>query len=350
MPGTRPLGSIDLPYLQVFTDRHGKRRTYYRRRGRTVSLPGEPGSPEWSEAYWTARASDDRASARHAQASSRTFDALIRTYYSSPDFISLRDSTKRTYRCDLDSFAAEYGTLPVAGLKYRHVLKMMGDMADRPAAANKRLKRLRQVLAMARRMGWVKDDPTEGVKSYRLGEIHTWTPEEHKAFLDHWGPGSMARLAYMAHLHTVQRRSDVCRLPMPRTQVEGFRLTQVKTSKPLVLPIVDVLWREIELHPRRMMLLVTAHGEPFGSAASYGNWFRKRCSDAGLPARCSSHGLRKAGAAELADAGCSAHEIQAITGHASLSEVERYTRAANQKRLAESAMAKRSGNDGVSNP
>jgi hypothetical protein len=34
------------------------------------------------------------------------------------------------------------------------------------------------------------------------------------------------------------------------------------------------------------------------------------------------------------------HEIAAITGHASLAEVERYTKAANRKRLAKSAMTK----------
>ena len=55
---------------------------------------------------------------------------------------------------------------------------------------------------------------------------------------------------------------------------------------------------------------------------------------------CSAHGLRKAAARRLAEAGCSTHEIAAITGHASLKEVARYTEAADRKRLAQSAMAK----------
>jgi integrase len=50
--------------------------------------------------------------------------------------------------------------------------------------------------------------------------------------------------------------------------------------------------------------------------------------------------LRKAAARRLAEIGCSAHEIAAITGHASLAEVQRYTKAADRKRLAQSAMAK----------
>src|SRR5262245_47686811 len=41
-----------------------------------------------------------------------------------------------------------------------------------------------------------------------------------------------------------------------------------------------------------------------------------------------------------ADAGCSAHEIAAWSGHITLKEVERYTKSANQKRLAVNAMAR----------
>jgi integrase/recombinase XerD len=50
--------------------------------------------------------------------------------------------------------------------------------------------------------------------------------------------------------------------------------------------------------------------------------------------------LRKATAAALAEAGASTHEIAAVTGHMSLEEVERYTRAVRKKKLADAAMAK----------
>ena len=63
-----------------------------------------------------------------------------------------------------------------------------------------------------------------------------------------------------------------------------------------------------------------------------------KIEDAGLPERCVTHGLRKAAARRLAEAGCSANEIAAITGHATLAEVSRYTKAAEQKRLAKAAI------------
>src|SRR5262249_7833594 len=66
--------------------------------------------------------------------------------------------------------------------------------------------------------------------------------------------------------------------------------------------------------------------------------------DAGLPSRCKPHGLRKAAARRLAEAGCSASEIMAITGHKTLAEGERYTRAAEQERLARAAINRQSQN------
>jgi hypothetical protein len=48
----------------------------------------------------------------------------------------------------------------------------------------------------------------------------------------------------------------------------------------------------------------------------------------------------------LAEAGCTAHEIMAISGHKSLKEVERYTKAADQERLARSAVARLATNQG----
>src|SRR5215467_5815692 len=86
-----------------------------------------------------------------------------------------------------------------------------------------------------------------------------------------------------------------------------------------------------------LTFLVTERGAPF-TAAGFGNWFRDRCNEAGLP-QCSAHGLRKLAATRMANAGCSTDQIKAITGHKSLSEVARYTKAADQARLARQAMS-----------
>lgn len=95
-----------------------------------------------------------------------------------------------------------------------------------------------------------------------------------------------------------------------------------------------------------------AQAKPF-SAAGFGNWFRECCDDAGLP-QCSAHGLRKAAARRLAEAGCTNQQIKAITGHQTEAEVARYTRAAEQKVMAKQAMSTlskgRKKRTSVSNP
>ncbi len=82
---------------------------------------------------------------------------------------------------------------------------------------------------------------------------------------------------------------------------------------------------------------MTHFGNPY-SAPGFGNWFRELSDAAGC--RGSAHGLRKATGRRLAEIGCSAKQIAAILGHATLKEVQRYTDAADRKRMAREAMMK----------
>ena len=77
----------------------------------------------------------------------------------------------------------------------------------------------------------------------------------------------------------------------------------------------------------------------------FGQFISDAIRAAGLPSRCKAHGLRKAAARRLAEAGCTEKQIASITGHRSLAEVARYTRKADQKRLARQAMATQEENN-----
>lgn len=344
--GMISLATVKIKYVNIYRDRHGKQRAYYRRNGRRVALPGVPLSPEFMQAYEAEKAKDDATTpivTKPGHKASRSMAALADVYYDSPSFKRLKPGTQAAYKSCLKDFLTKHGHRAVSKLEHKHLSGIIGKMEDRPAAANNLVKRLRQMFKLARRMGWMHLDPSEGIGAYRLNERKAWGPAEHAAFIKHWEPGSMARLAYMAHFHTGQRRGDIVRLPRPRAAGEPFRLTQEKTGVKLVLDVSAPLWAEIERHDPRMMLLVTSYGKPF-SSAGYGNWFKERCKEAGLPDWCTSHGLRKAAAVDLAEAGCTTKEIQSVGGWASLKEVERYTREAEQEKLARSAMAKRNAN------
>lgn len=335
------MAPIDLPYLKPIPGKSGQTYWYYRRGSRYVRIKGELGSKEFLDNYWKQRALDDQV-IRAPATRSRSIDALIAEYYASPDFKDLKPSTKKTYRNSLNELSEQYGSFDAPDFRYRHINKIIGDMADRPGAANKMLKRLRQLFSLARKLEWITHDPCDGVKPYTLGEIHTWTDDEINQFKDCWAPGTKQRLAFMLQLHTGQRNIDIVKEPWPSRGL--IRITQEKTGRHLWLPPSAELEAELARHPKRhAMILVTDYGKP-RSTAGYGNWMRAAIEKANLPARCSPHGLRKAAAKHLAEAGCTAHEIKAITGHASLAEVERYTRAVEQRRMAERAIEKRNEN------
>ena len=96
---------------------------------------------------------------------------------------------------------------------------------------------------------------------------------------------------------------------------------------------------EIPLHPKLKEIIDATHFGKAYTAPGFGNWFREMCNAADC-LDVSAHGLRKATARRLAEIGCSANQIASISGHASLSEVQRYTKAADRKRMAREAMTK----------
>src|SRR5262249_50602640 len=137
-----------------------------------------------------------------------------------------------------------------------------------------------------------------------------------------------------------QRRGDVIRMGRQHIKDGVIRVTQEKTGAPLQIPIHPELQAILDATPTGdLNLLTTKSGKSYG-ANDFSERFRKWCDDAGLPQACTFHGLRKAALTRLADAGCTAHEIAAISGHKSLKEVERYTKAADQARLARNAMTR----------
>jgi hypothetical protein len=123
--------------------------------------------------------------------------------------------------------------------------------------------------------------------------------------------------------------------------VEGaIHVVQGKTGEKLWIPMHPELSAALDAWGREgELMLMTSFGKPF-SEKGFSNFMADKIGEAGLPDRCVTHGLRKAAARRLAEAGCSSKEIASITGHRTLAEIERYTRGAEQRKLAVSAMAR----------
>lgn len=186
------------------------------------------------------------------------------------------------------------------------------------------------------------DDPTLRVKKFAKGEFHTWTEDEIAQYERRWPMGSTPRLAFALLLYTGQRRSDVVAMSWTDVQDGTISVVPLKTKRStgvkLWIPVHPALAEVLEHADRTAgTILVTNYGQAF-AATGFGNYMADKIDDAELPARCVTHGLRKAAARRLAEAGCTTNEIAAITGHATLQEVARYTKAAEQHQLAKTAM------------
>jgi integrase len=332
---------IHLRYVDRFVDRHGHVRHYFRRPGgRRLALPGVPGSDEFMAAYKAALAAEDVPPAQpKVRGEPGTFSRLAAQYFVSPDFLRLRTRTQYVYRLVIDRFLAEHGHRRVAEMRRDDVKKIMALKAATPGSANDLLKKIRTLIKFAVDAGWRSDDPTLRIKAFPEHEFHTWTEDEIARYEEYWPTGSRERTAFALHLYTGQRRADVARMAWTDVAGNAINVVQAKTGARLTIPLHPHLSAALCAWPRRqMVILTTAFNRPF-SSAGYGNMMADAIAAAGLPDRCVLHGLRKAAARRLAEAGCTEKEIAAVTGHTTLKEVARYTRAADQKRLAAGAVA-----------
>jgi integrase len=344
-------GFMELKFVVEDVDRHGNVRIYYRHAGIKVRLRETPGTPEFMAAYHAARSGAANAKQDRGPALAGTLRWLVERYYISAEFKGLSGSTRRVRRNLLDGFCAEHfagdpldhGAKPFARMEGRHVRRLRDERAERPEAANARVKALRQVFAWAVEANHAHSNPAREV-SYirRAGEgFHAWTIDEVRQFEARHPLGSKPRLALALLLYTGVRRSDVVRLGRQMEQNGWLRFTEAKGRSRKVkareLPIVPELRAALDATPSgHLTYLVTEFGRPF-AANGFGNWFRKRCDEAGL-LHCSAHGLRKAGATIAADQGATEHQLMAIYGWESPKQAALYTRSADRKRLVGAAM------------
>jgi integrase len=335
------MATVELAYVNGYRDRHGKQRYYYRRAGRRIALPGRPGEPEFMRAYEDAAAKFGQPDEPATKTAPGTFDALSATYYRSPQFLSLSVQSQRTYRFAIDRWRKNHGAKRVTHLERRHVLEHLAVRFDNggPEAANQLRKVLKILCRFAMDNDWRRDDPTVGVRRYKpKGEgFIPWSEDDIAKFLKRWGAGSRERLALCLLLFLGQRRGDTVRMGRQHRNGDTIRVTQSKTGTQLTIALHPELRAVLDKLPNdNLTYLTTMFGKPF-TPAGFGNWFRDVCNAAGLKDR-SAHGLRKSAARRLAEAGCTTKQIAAITGHKSLSEVERYTASADQERMAREAI------------
>jgi integrase len=339
-------------YVQGWVDREGRPHHYFRRPGYPrVPLPGLPWSDEFMAAHAKALA-DAPTPIGIKRSKPGSVAAAIAAYLDSTmHFGSLAANTQRNRRPILERFREQYGDMPISSMPQKFVAAILAK--KKPHAAHHWLKTLHSLCVFAIEREWLREDPTRGIKlpPPKSAGYHTWTDDEIERFAAHHAVGTKARLALALLLYTVQRRSDVVRMGRQHIRNGTLHVAQEKTGAIVELPVRRELQVVLDATPNsHLTFLVTQSGQPY-RPHDFSEQFRAWCDAAGLPKRCVAHGLRKAGCRRLAEAGCSANEIAAWSGHRTLREVERYTRAADQRRMARNALAKENaGRTGIVKP
>jgi integrase len=330
---------VELPYVNAQRDRDGRPKYwYFRRNGRRWRLPGEPFSAAFMAEYQRLLAvTGPTMSAPAGESPPGSFGAVVIDYLASPEFKAKKPTTQRLYRMVLERLTGMHGNKPIALLERRHIKAWRNERSETPGMANMLVKVLQVLLNHAVDNELRPDNPAHHVKLFMLGEHRAWTDEECAAFEARWPAGSMQRRAYMLAKFTGQRRGDIAKMTRAHRKDGAIRVVQEKTGAELWITEHRDLADELALGGGHMSLLTRQDGGAFEST-SLGLWFAEAIDEAGLPDACVMHGLRKTAARMLAEAGCSVHQIASVTGHQSLKEIERYTKGADQKRLATAAI------------
>ncbi len=347
----RPRLNKALPkYASAFIDNRGKERIRLRRTGwQTIYVAASVGTPEFTEAYksWER---DGKIKVGAAKVRPGSFDDLITRFYRSTEWSDLKTSTQETYRGELERFREKYGDRQASTMTARNVANLIASMKATPSAANNLRKRLGQLFDFAQRQGMRNDNPARAVRALktRKGGFATWQEEQIEIFEKAYPIGTTARLAFDLALYTAQRKSDV-RVMGPQHVKNGWiRVKQLKTGEIVDIPLHPNLARSIAAtETGHLAYIINNRNKPY-TYDSFGMWFGKKCRAAGLEG-FSMHGLRKAASRRMAELGLSNQLIKSITGHKTDSEVSRYTREAEQRKMAALAMESlaSAGKDGL---
>lgn len=349
---------IRIKYVSAEHDRFGRVRYRFRAPWKRCAMKSrDPLSPEFAAEYAALLHNvpppvEEPTTTRGPVSGS--VEWLLNHYMASPEFRNeKRASTQRVVRLEFKRFCAAaptgggktYGERPAATLDARAARAIRAQLADRPGAANNRIKYLRGAWSWAVETERVPANPFVGIKKVRTsGDGYTaWTISDVERYVGRHPRGTTPYLALMILLFTAFRRSDAVGFgPAHLTTIDGvraYRVTTLKTGREVVAPLMPQLADAIAASViGTKTFLVTAFGKPF-SIAGFGNWFRDRCDEAGLTA-LSAHGVRKAAGAILAENGASPHEIMAILGHETERQGTVYTASAERWKLARSAFAK----------
>lgn len=272
-------------------------------------------------------------------------DAMISAYHRSPEWTSLKPATQKNYGYYLRHLDT-IGYVPATAVRRRLVLTLRDTIAaERGAgAANVFMRVTATLFRWARDRDWIEHSPIDRIRQLQGGHLLAWTEAEaDQATVEL--PDELARVVTLAR-YTGQRRGDLINMTWRAYDGRSIRVQQEKgrdadSRPPIVIPVHPTLKTALDSWTRTEFGYILTSSSGLRWTRNHLTHEMRAAVDAlGMRKGLNVHGLRKLAATALAEAGCSTHEIAAVTGHRSLAMVQLYTAAASQERMAEAAIVR----------
>lgn len=346
---------VDFPGLLVERHRNGAPRIRVRvegQRTRRIAIPVTPDHPDFIHHYLAARAGEVWKPAAPVQPVQQSLDWLAQRYLAflahmvqagqmSPATLKQRRSVL-TRLCDHpDDDGTRYGDCDMHAPASAFVA-VRDAWAAHPGAADNLIKSIRAVYAWAMERGEIAHNPAAGIAAINRnpkGGAVPWSASDLRRFRDHHPPGTTAHLWLTLQAFTACRIGDAIWLGRDQEVTVGGQTwlewqPRKKGSALVSIPMLPPLWRATRAAKVvGASYLLCETGRPFASVEALRVRVQRWCTAAGLDGR-TSHGVRKAVAEMMAEAGCTQHQIMAVMAHTQAKTSEVYTKGAQRRILA----------------
>jgi integrase len=338
------VAKVDLEYVNSFTDRHGRRRYYFRIKGKRFPLP-TPGSATFSEEYneLLAEHAPETIKRQGRKAPTKeTLEWVIIQYKDSEFWKRLKPSTQDIYNRRLDWLRERFGAADFASFNEKGVRKIRNKLKENPSVADAVVDFIGRLWRFAKEHCEMDDlGPNPSAEVAAIHTEHESHPAWPEALCEAFEKLPNPRLvrAYFLLRYTGQRRSDV--VTMHRKQFDGsaIEVVQEKTGTYVWIPSHARLREHLtKTGIEHDYLLSTIKGTAF-RPTSLTTMICNACTELGFRGY-SPHGLRHLAGAALAEAGATMDEIMSILGHLTEDEARVYVQAARKKVMAKSGMNK----------
>jgi len=289
---------------------------------------------------------------------------LLTSYKKTNSWTRLKPNSKRTYNQIFDN--AMHLRLGQSPMFLKDMLAANVDVSHAEAIfqqvnkdisqhrANNVCKVLRRIWFVGMRLGIVKSNPFTKMGLRTLpSRVVMWEPEQVTQFIktaDSMGIWSMGTLALLCY-DLCQRPGDMRQLRWSDYQNGQFSFTQEKTQTVVDIPASPRLLERLANPPRiavkgtmpfkryndPTIIIYEPTGQPL--TRFYNRVTARIRNAAGLPFELQMRDLRRTGATEMAEAGCTEDELRSVTGHQSRDVLSIYVRPT--KRLAQAGINKR---------